>query len=197
MDIQQHHAARFVIRDTLDTDLNIFSVRSGASSHNYTFRMYGPRVLEWTFNNIMLPDSFVNEPASNGFVSFTVEQVPDLQDNTQINNSAAIYFDFNAPIITNTYSHAVMREQITTSVVNFAGKENLSIFPNPTSGIVYLQGLSGNGTLQVIDIQGRTILQQKISDTENKVDLSAFPAGIYLLKTQTSQGISTRKVVKE
>jgi uncharacterized repeat protein (TIGR01451 family) len=96
-----------VIRDTLDTDLNIFTVTPGVSSHDYTFKKYGPRVLEWTFNNILLPDSTTNEPESNGFITFTVDQVPDLPNGTLINNQADIYFDFNAPIITNETDHLI------------------------------------------------------------------------------------------
>lgn len=88
-----------VIRDTLDTDLNIFTVTPGVSSHNYTFQMYGPRVLEWTFNNINLPDSTTDLEGSNGFVTFHVEQVPNLTPGTEITNDADIYFDFNDPII--------------------------------------------------------------------------------------------------
>ncbi len=96
-----------VIRDTLDTDLNIFSLQSGISSHHYSFRIYGQRILEWTFNDIMLPDSNVNEPASHGFVTFKVDQELNLPEGTQITNSVGIYFDFNAPIITNTTLHTI------------------------------------------------------------------------------------------
>jgi uncharacterized repeat protein (TIGR01451 family) len=96
-----------VIRDTLDADLDIFSVTPGASSHDYSFTMYGERVLQWTFNNIMLPDSFSNEEGSHGFISYTVNQMPGLTDGTQITNSAAIYFDSNEPVITNTTLHTI------------------------------------------------------------------------------------------
>jgi uncharacterized repeat protein (TIGR01451 family) len=96
-----------VIRDTLDTDLDIFSVTPGVSSHEYSFTIYGERVLQWTFNNIMLPDSFSNEEESHGFITYTVNQLADLQDGTAINNSAAIYFDSNEPIITNTSLHTI------------------------------------------------------------------------------------------
>jgi len=102
-------AYRVVVRDTLDADLNIGSVRVGAASHNYEFTMYGQRILEWTFNNIMLPDSFSNEPASHGFLSYTVGQNSNLPDGTTIENAAAIYFDFNEPVITNTTVHTVNR----------------------------------------------------------------------------------------
>lgn len=103
-------AFNIVVRDTLDIDLDIFSVVSGASSNSYTFQKYGPRVLEWTFNNIMLPDSTTDEPGSHGFVSFTVDQMPDLPDGTELNNTVGIYFDFNSPVITNTTSHIIYRD---------------------------------------------------------------------------------------
>jgi len=98
------------VRDTLDTDFNIFTVKPGASSHNYTFRMYGQRVLEWTFTNILLPDNTVNEAASHGVIQFTVEQTPDLPDGTLLSNHADIYFDYNDPVITNTETLKVDRQ---------------------------------------------------------------------------------------
>jgi hypothetical protein len=127
-----------IIRDTLDTDLDIFSVRSGVSSHNYTFKMYGPRVLEWRFDNIMLPDSNVNEPASNGFVTFKVNQNRNLADGTQLTNTAGIYFDFNEPIITNTTLHTVNRNVLGIATgVNSQPKKvvskSLKVYPNPAT----------------------------------------------------------------
>jgi uncharacterized repeat protein (TIGR01451 family) len=96
-----------VIRDTLDTDLDIFSITPGVSSHEYSFTMYGERVLQWTFNNIMLPDSFSNEEESHGFITYTVNQLSNLPDGTTINNSAAIFFDSNEPVITNMTLHTI------------------------------------------------------------------------------------------
>ncbi len=116
-------AVHVVILDTLSTDLNIFTVQSGVSSHPYEFRMYGPRVLEWRFNNIMLPDSTTDEPGSNGFVMFKVQQVPDLPFGTVIENTANIYFDFEDPVITNTYFH---------TVTDFSG----TLFPAPEADLV-------------------------------------------------------------
>ncbi len=102
-------AFKVVIRDTLTQDLDILSLRTGTSSHPYQFRMYGPRILEWTFENIQLPDSTTNEPASNGFVKFKIKQKANLPDGTIIENRAGIYFDFEAPVITNTYAHTIAR----------------------------------------------------------------------------------------
>lgn len=114
-------AFNVVILDTLDQDLDALSFRSGPASHAHSHRILGNNVIEWTFPNIMLPDSNVNEPASHGFVSFTIDQMPDLPEGTIINNSVGIYFDFNAPVITNTTVHTINYEFSGTDVVSACG----------------------------------------------------------------------------
>jgi uncharacterized protein (TIGR02145 family)/uncharacterized repeat protein (TIGR01451 family) len=99
-------AFNVIIRDTISENLDINTINSGVSSHNYLFNING-RIAEWYFPQIMLPDSNVNEPASNGFITFTINQIPNLPGASQITNRAAIYFDFNEPIITNTTLHTI------------------------------------------------------------------------------------------
>jgi uncharacterized repeat protein (TIGR01451 family) len=96
-----------VIRDTLDMNLNFYSLVNGVASHPHEFSISSEGVVEWEFSNIMLPDSNVNELASHGFVTFQVKQKPDLPDGTTITNKAGIYFDFNQAIITNLSHHTV------------------------------------------------------------------------------------------
>jgi len=153
-----------VIRDTLTTDLDIFSVTSGATSHNYTFRMYGPRVLEWTFDNILLPDSNTNEPQSNGFITFTVAQNPNLPNGTVIQNAADIYFDFNAPVITNETLHRINDglkiPQLAgqTMVTDTAcGTYTLNGITYTTSG-TYMQSMVSSGGLDSILTLNLTII---------------------------------------
>lgn len=96
-----------IIRDTLPNELDIYSIEGMTSTHEYSFRIYGPRVLEWRFDNIMLPDSNINYEGSQGSVRFKINQVMNLPIGTTIENSAGIYFDFNPPIITNTTLHTI------------------------------------------------------------------------------------------
>jgi len=85
----------------------------------------------------MLPDSNVNEPASNGFIKFNIEQKRDNPIGTHIMNEAAIYFDFNEPIITNTVFHTVSEDfmGIVTSIITPPEVQqagiSVNIFPNP------------------------------------------------------------------
>ncbi|MEM6725767.1 MAG: hypothetical protein AAF598_17130, partial [Bacteroidota bacterium] len=100
-------AFNILIRDTLPVYLDAYSLVMGSSSHEYSYDIINGRVLVVRYDNIMLPDSNVNEPASNGYFKFRIKQKPDLPIGTRILNSAAIYFDFNQPIITNTTFHEV------------------------------------------------------------------------------------------
>ena len=97
-----NYMAQFVIiKDSIPADLDIQSIQFEGSSHNCVVSMTNERELVFTFNDIFLPDSTTNEPESHGYVSFALKTKPNTPTFTELYNKAAIYFDFNAPIITN------------------------------------------------------------------------------------------------
>jgi len=96
-----------VLKDTLSPFLDATTIQLGTSSHHYESEILENGILKFTFENIMLPDSNVNLVASNGFVKFKIGLKEDLLPGTIINNSAGIYFDFNAPVITETIFHTI------------------------------------------------------------------------------------------
>ena len=96
-----------VVRDTLETDLDISSFELGGASHEYTSFEISERELVWTFEGINLPDSTANEPESHGHVEFRLNPVSGLPPGTSIDNRAGIYFDFNPPVITNYASVSI------------------------------------------------------------------------------------------
>jgi hypothetical protein len=71
----------------------------------------------------------------------------------------------------------------------------VKVFPNPTSGALFLEGLDAeiNG-VEVYDILGKNIKNQ-FSKSQNKIDLSGIPEGIYFLKIETNQGVLNRKII--
>ncbi|SFD03758.1 conserved repeat domain-containing protein, partial [Flexibacter flexilis DSM 6793] len=90
-----------VIADTLANTLQANTLEVMASSHNVRTNVKG-NIVYFEHLNIQLPDSNVNEKASHGFVSFRIKPQANLALGTNISNKAAIYFDYNAPVITNT-----------------------------------------------------------------------------------------------
>lgn len=97
-----NYTAQFVIvKDSLPAALDIQSLVFEGSSHPCQITMSNEREVIFTFNDIYLPDSNSNEPASHGFISFAVKTKANTPAFTELHNKAAIYFDFNAPVITN------------------------------------------------------------------------------------------------
>lgn len=113
-------ASYVMVRDTLDANLDAFSVQVGLVSHPYTLALENDNILVFRFYNINLADSFSNEPASHGFINYTVLTNPNLALGTRIENSASIYFDFNVPVKTNTTFHTIYLAPYASTDINMA-----------------------------------------------------------------------------
>jgi len=120
-------AFNIYVLDTLDTNLNLHSIEVVNASHAYSLSIDDNRVMRWQFDNILLPDSNINEELSHGVIEFLVTPNASLPDSTEIRNFADIYFDFNTPVRTNT-------------VLSTIWDKDSALFDLPTS---YVQGLSG------------------------------------------------------
>jgi hypothetical protein len=57
--------------------------------------------------------------------------------------------------------------------------ENVYVYPNPTSGIVKIDGLFGNDALKMYDMQGKSI--QINPANNNEINLSNVENGVYFL----------------
>lgn len=97
------------VEDTLDQNLDPSSFEIVGSSHEMDLDIVNNQILKFHFNDINLPDSGSNEPASHGHVQFRMALDSGLSHGTQIKNSAAIFFDQNPPIITNTTLNTICR----------------------------------------------------------------------------------------
>lgn len=182
-----------VVRDTFDLthlDKNTFKVIG--ASHNMQTEWVASNIIEFRFPTIYLVDSFHNEPASHGWLQFSILRKPNTPLYSQVNNSAAIFFDYNDAVLTNT---------VRTKFVPFLATDKLlepylfQIQPNPTTGIMYVTH-DDVGQLTLTDILGKTMLSQSSIGKNTLLDISAKPAGTYFLTLKTNRGSTTKKVVK-
>ena len=97
-------AYRVVVVDTLAANLDLRTLRVGAGSHRFRVQVSGKvrPVLTFTFDPIDLPPMSSDAAGSQGFVQFTIQPVAGLPDYTVVRNHADIYFDYNAPVRTDT-----------------------------------------------------------------------------------------------
>lgn len=73
----------------------------------------------------------------------------------------------------------------------------VSAYPNPTDGKLILSGLSEETSFKVIAISGQVVLNGKVSNTADTIDLSVFENGTYLLQLTQGQAIQTIRIVKK
>ncbi len=100
-----------VVKDTLSPFLDIATFKNGASSHRYELDIVEGRILKFSFPKINLVDSAHNNLLSQGFIKFTIRVKSFSPFGSRIENRAAIFFDFNAPVLTNTTFHTLRKPQ--------------------------------------------------------------------------------------
>ena len=175
-----------VIRDTLDAALDWGTFKPELSSHVYHVERDSiRRSIAFVFENIMLPDSNRNEPASHGFVQFSVSPVPQTPLGTIIRNRASIYFDFNSPVLTNTVLHTVDTGFIRPKPEPPVYKPDARIYftPNPAgqSSWVSLEFFETEKThrLQLYDVHGREVRSVIMPQSPFLLEKQELPAGVY------------------
>ncbi|MBL7940788.1 MAG: T9SS type A sorting domain-containing protein [Flavobacteriales bacterium] len=80
-----------------------------------------------------------------------------------------------------------------------SGTEGLLLYPNPTSGIlsVLIPVSIRQGTLEVTDGLGRTVLQQRfVGNGRQGLDLGGLANGSYVITLRSDQSIYTGRIVK-
>lgn len=184
-------AQNICIIDTLDADLDWSSFTLVQASHNMQVVNLGNGIMRFEFPSIWLADSTTNEPESHGHLVYRIMENAANQYGTEIENTAYIYFDWNAPIITNTtYNFNNWIEGISEG-----STQNVHVYPNPAIESLTIS-CEGDFDYQLIDLSGRIISSGSASHSES-ISISNAAVGIYQLNVQSNQGNSSLKVIKQ
>ena len=75
---------------------------------------------------------------------------------------------------------------------------DLSIYPNPTNDIINIKLNSyENISATIYDINGRLMLEQKLSSVVSTINISNLNTGVYLLKINTENKTVTKRILKQ
>ncbi len=200
-------AENIVVIDTLDDNLDWTSMRPVYESApcKVTLTQNGAKkIAKFTFNNINLPTRTSDEVRSNGMFTYTIHIKPGLPVGTQFKNRAAIYFDYNEPVITNSTLNTLgtAASGVYVNNVTPAQAGSFAVYPNPankTFNAVIANETAGKGTINVTDITGavivsRTLALQKGSQTIS-FDAGHFAAGTYFVTFNNGTTTQTQKLV--
>lgn len=187
-------AQHIYVTDTLDSNVDAASFQLLAYSHQPMVQIK-ENAVRFNFPNINLPDSNTNELLSHGYVQYKVKLKDNLPVGTNISNTAFIYFDFNAPVVTNTTTNTIA---LATGVndVRFE-RFDVRLFPNPTNDLVNIavDETMAKSKLTIADITGRKITVAQIENRVSHIETSAYPNGVYFVAVENERGRVTKKLV--
>ena len=90
--------------------------------------------------------------------------------------------------------------QITVQVsgvnVPESSMDKIQAYPNPTSGILQIEGVQGTANYRIFNSQGQ-ILMRGQGEGNMQINLKPLGQGFYFLEISDSLGVSTRKIVVE
>lgn len=82
---------------------------------------------------------------------------------------------------------------------NAASMSTIQIFPNPSADIITISGGKNPvHTVDVLDSTGKSVLKlSNLNHRQATVDISGLASGVYFVRTATTKGISTQRVVRQ
>ncbi len=185
------------VENILPPNVGLSSFEVIGTSHPVELTYYDfSRKMRFQFNNILLPDSNTNEVLSHGYVRYRLKPLTTLSVGDSVLNTAGIFFDFNAPVITNT---AVTTITTDTGAPTLTSDARITLYPNPTIGTVVLRtsGELNGGEVLVRDALGRVVQRGRIGSTEQVLDLSALSGGHYHVIVHHNGAVHRRTLIKQ
>ncbi|WP_191859297.1 T9SS type A sorting domain-containing protein [Hanstruepera ponticola] len=185
-------AVNIVVRDEIDTaKYDVSTLLPLNSSHDFITEIKDDNIVEFIFEDINLPFDDAN---NDGYVLFKIKTLETLELGDTFSNDAEIYFDYNAPIITN--------DELTTVAENLSVEETelqnlITVYPNPAADVIILESKTNLESIIVYDVHGRQVLTQLTSTNQLRLNVSNLVKGIYFLNLKTVDGEQTTKFIKK
>lgn len=185
-------AVNIVVKDDINPSFfDVSSLIPLTASHDFITRIDNDTV-EFIFENINLP---FDDASNDGYVSFKIKTLPTLELGDTFTNTAEIYFDYNAPIITNT---AITTVEESLFVDDFDIKANIKMYPNPVSDYLFIESNVFIKAINLHDINGRLLQNFVLTNNrfEEKLDISKLNTGVYFVTIVSDKGELIEKLIK-
>ena len=200
-----YFAQNIVVTDQLDDDFDWTTFKPGYSDYEYTTTMSETGLVTFTFANINLPwKSSYGDALSSALVHYSIQRKTTTPDGTEFTNSANIYFDYNAPITTNTTLNTLQDGLgIDETASESPTAVTVNLYPVPANDYLTIQvnnvAQSETATISIIDLMGNVVMSENIELNEGSTlvtkNLSDLMTGTYLTHIQFENGSSIVKKV--
>ncbi|WP_343633920.1 T9SS type A sorting domain-containing protein [Fluviicola sp.] len=199
-----YFAQNISVTDQLDADFDWTTFKPGYSDHHYTATMSETGLVTFTFANINLPwkDGF-GDALSSGLVQYSIQRKTTTPVGTVFTNTADIFFDYNAPITTNTTVNTLDEPASINEIAASVDGVTVDLYPVPTRDQLNIRvnnvSKSGSAVVSVIDLAGKVIFSDKVTLEEGSTlvtkNLSGLMTGTYLTRIQFENGSAIVKKI--
>lgn len=84
----------------------------------------------------------------------------------------------------------------TLNMNTFVRSHNYSIYPNPSTGIITVNGIEKDVEVYITGMDGKTFMKQNITGRANYINVTSLPAGVYFLRINNGEHVETLKFVR-
>lgn len=97
-----------------------------------------------------------------------------------------------------TLSEGLHQNFITVEAVDQVAEFGISVYPNPTSDFININSSEiENFDVLIVDVNGRSIINQNVAGNQTQIDFSNFANGIYILSINKNNQVETYKLIKK
>lgn len=119
------------------------------------------------------------------------------------NNTNLTCIQVDDEVDANSRSTSLWRKDVTASYMENCGlstndKElnEVEVYPNPTTNIIAIESIL-DSNFSLFDVLGNRILKGEFHSGNNSLDLTSYSEGVYLLRIENHQGVTTKRIIKE
>ena len=181
------------VNNVLDELFDWSSLQLESLSHPGRVEITNGNNVNFIFDNINLPDSTTNEPDSHGFIAYKIKPVSDVVVGDIFSNTAAIYFDFNPPIITNTATTEIVNPTAITELETYSTK----FYPNPVSSLLTIESKTNVHSIRIYDLSGKLLKTLIPNSKMVSFNASDLIQGLYFIEIRQEDRIQTLKLLKK
>ncbi|RZJ69973.1 T9SS type A sorting domain-containing protein [Flavobacterium sp.] len=180
-------AENIVVKDVLDpTMFDRSSLQILSSSHNVEAKSSTDGIL-FVFKAIAL------DSGGHGNILLRVRSLGNLHEGSVVSNKADIFFDYGAPITTNTY-HTTFEN---LSINDPKDGLDVQLYPNPVKDSFTVTSSANINSLEIFDVRGRLLQVQTVGNLTSKFEMATRAAGVYFVRINTEKGSRTEKIIKQ
>jgi len=190
-----------IINPVDPTKFDVSTLELVSSSHPVSIQ-YKPweSNIVFSFDNILLADSGINQTESHGHIKYKFKPYSNLVVDDSLIYKAYIYFDFNNPVSTNT-AYTTIISPLSTSEIQ--DNSSITIYPNPTNNTINLKIPSD---LNIVHVSIYNLFSQQVltanynklqKNNDVSIDIHSLPSGIYIILLKDSSRQFCGRFVKE